>query len=144
MYNMEKALINMFKNNNTNYLSEIHGCKAMYAGVTGDTISDRIQEHIITQEFKCDVTWQFMEVSSIDVKYNEDEGDNRDVFGIPDKYKKLISTVENHLINEAFRLFGNKCKNSTKNDGTVMQTGGRGINDINNGDVFFVYIFYKM
>lgn len=105
----------------------------VYGGITEQSLKDRKYQHVYDkQPLECDNTWIMEKLTTINITTN------RDI----DYYKKLISEVEQYLINKLNNTFGNKCVNNKTKNNTIAQQGGKG-QQPNFDDVIQVYVFYK-
>ncbi len=61
-------------------------------------------------------------------------------------YKNLIKEIEQYLITELNKKYGNKCKNDKNSDGSISQRGGSGVmvENLQQNDSIKFYIFYKI
>lgn len=108
----------------------------VYGGVTEQPLKSRFTQHIneYTNDNKKEpITkdWKYFNkkaITSIKIKKENKQ-----------KYKELISDVEQHLIKSLDKHF--KCVNKHKKDGTPKQTGGAGL-QLDEDDVIKFYIIY--
>lgn len=123
-----------------NFLSKVDtNIKYIYGGVTENTFEERKIQHIKDkQPTICNSSWIISEkaITTINIKYIDKLED----------YRNLIAEVEQYLINELNKKYGNKCKNDRNRDGTISQRGGAGVqlNNLQLNDAVKFYIFYKL
>jgi hypothetical protein len=130
----------LYKTNINKYLNSAtfpSNIKCIYGGITENTFEARKLKHV--QDNKpptCDKSWIISDKSITTITIKD--------MSKLEQYKKLIEVVEQYLIDELDKKFGNKCKNDRNNDGTIAQRGGAGvtIENLQEGDKVKLYIFY--
>jgi hypothetical protein len=130
----------LYKKHIDNFLSNFHeNIEFIYGGITENTFEERKTQHIKDkQPTMCNSSWIISNksITTINIK---------DINKL-DNYKNLIAEVEQYLINELNKKYGNKCKNDRNRDGTISQRGGAGVqlNNLQLNDAVKFYIFYKL
>jgi hypothetical protein len=132
MTGIYKKHIDDFLNNFTEKIQYIYG------GITQDILEERKQDHINDRQPSiCDNSWVISQkaITTINIKY----------MSKLEQYKNSITEVENYLIIELDKKYGNKCKNNRTNAGIIAQRGGAGVRiaDLQQDDKIKFYIFYK-
>jgi hypothetical protein len=127
----------LYKKHIDNFLSNFHeNIEFIYGGVTENTFEERKTQHISDNIFNSSWIISNKAITTINIK---------DINKL-DHYRNLIAEVEQYLINELNKKYGNKCKNDRKRDGTISQLGGAGVQNKNLqlNDAYKLYIYYKL
>ena len=130
----------LYKKHIDNFLFNFHeNIEFIYGGITENTFEKRKIQHIKDkQPTMCNSSWIISNkaITTINIK---------DINKL-DYYRNLIAEVEQYLINELNKKYGNKCKNDRNHDGTIAQRGGAGVqlNNLQLNDAVKFYIFYKL
>jgi len=123
-----------------NFLSNFNNnIEFIYGGITENSLEGRRTRHIKDrQPSMCNSSWVISKkaITTINIKKNDKLED----------YKDLITEIEQYLINELNKKYGNKCKNDRNRDGIISQRGGAGVqlNNLQLNDAIKFYIFYKL
>ena len=129
----------LHKNHIDNFLSNFHETiEFIYGGITENTLEERKTQHIRDkQPTICNSSWIISKkaITTINIK---------DVNKV-ESYRVLIAEIEQYLIDELNKKYGNKCKNDRNRDGTMAQRGGSGVQlkNLQLNDAVKFYIFYK-
>lgn len=111
----------------------------IYGGITENSFEERKSQHIKdNQPSECHSSWMISKkaITTINIKHKNKV----------EEYKNLISYVEQYLIDELDKKYGNKCKNDRNKNKTIAQRGGAGVQtqNLQLGDAVKFYIFYKL
>jgi hypothetical protein len=128
---------NIYKNHIDNFLSNFQeNINSIYGGITEHELYKRKDQHIKSKEPKnCNSEWIISDKAITTINITNKHSN--------EYYKKIVSDVEQYLIDELFNKYNDKCKNDINKDGTPAKRGGNGINIIL-GDSIKFYIFYKL
>jgi hypothetical protein len=103
--------------------------KYIYGGITEKYLKTRLSQHKEKKEPpQCNEKFKIKKICEIR--------------NINDENIKLVSNLENYLINELDKKFQKKCINTRTKTGTSKQTGGLG-NKLNKNDTCRFYIMYE-
>ena len=110
----------------------------IYGGITKNELVERYKEHVRDNKPEgFNNTWDiYLNKQLITIKVDTSKY-------TLEEYRELISLIEQYLINKLDELFGIKCVNDRNEDGTIAQRGGAGLHDLEDGDDYKLYIFYK-
>lgn len=109
----------------------------VYGGATGDELEVRRKQHIDKKEtpYECnDDSWIIYEITSLKIPK---------CTTIIEKYKKTDDIIEQYLINKLYNKYREKSVNDKTENGSISQTGGRGLNE-KGGKTMKFYILYKL
>ena len=132
--------LSLHKRHIDNFLSNFNkNIEYIYGGITENSFEERKTQHIENnQPSKCDLSWVISDkaITTINIKHTSKL----------EKYKKLISDIEQYLIDELNEKYKNKCKNDKNKNGTIAHRGGAGVQSQNLqvNDAVKFYIFYKL
>jgi len=130
--NVNKRHINIFLSKFNEDINNIYG------GTTENTLEKRKYQHINNMKpYICNSSWKISQkpITTINIK---------NINNIK-TYKDNIALVEQYLIDELDKKYGEKCINSRNNDGSISQRGGAGVQleKIHLNDAYKFYIFYN-
>ena len=128
----------LHKNHIDNFLSNFHeNIEFIYGGITENTLEERRTQHIRDKQPTICNSWIISKkaITTINIK---------DVNKL-ETYRVLISEIEQYLIDELNKKYGNKCQNGRNRDGQISQRGGSGVQlkNLQLNDAVKFYIFYK-
>lgn len=108
----------------------------MYAGASMNA-RERVKQHITNGLFTVDgeqhfpdKTWSRKNLFNITV-------------GESPQDKELVANIEQYIIEKTIKMYGNKCLNSRNNDGSITQSGGRGLVYEGESNKIYFYILFK-